>query len=271
MSLSTLLREKSDWVREQTLLLHRLAPETRVASSLSDVEIFTVLFYGQVMEHFPKDPLSDLRDRFIVSKGHGGLSLYPILADRGFFPTSELAKICSEGTFLGGIPDPIIPGFETVNGSLGHGLGVACGTALALRLQNKSHFTFVVCGDGELYEGSIWEAAMFAPHHQLDNLMVLVDFNQTAMLNFTEKIINQNSLANKFTAFGWEVLEIDGHDVDALQTTISKAKANRNGKPKVILARTVKGKGAPTLEGNPLSHITSVKKEEIDRILGAKS
>lgn len=127
------LNSKSKCVRKETLKIHKIAPETRIASSLSCLEIFVALYYGKILKYNPEDLQDNKRDRFIISKGHGAISLYPILADLGFFDKSELKKVCREGTFLGGIPDSIIPGFETINGSLGHGLGVACGIALALK------------------------------------------------------------------------------------------------------------------------------------------
>ena len=132
------LIEKVDWVRKETLKIHRKAPETRIASSLSPIDIFVSLFYGNLLRNFPKDPLNVNRDRLVISKGHGSICLYPILADLGFFDRNELDRVCQRGGILGGIPDPIIPGYETVNGSLGHGLGVATGIGLALRTQQKN-------------------------------------------------------------------------------------------------------------------------------------
>ncbi len=169
------LIEKVKHVRRETLVLHYLAPETRVASSLSCVEILVALYYGKILNFKPENIHWEGRDRFIISKGHGAISLFPILADLGFFKKEELSKIGTQGSFLGGIPDPIIPGFETVNGSLGHGLGVACGISLGLKKKKKDESVFVLSGDGELSEGSVWEAVMFAGHHQLDNLILIVD------------------------------------------------------------------------------------------------
>src|SRR6266702_4947277 len=151
------LQQKALWVRKETLRLHGLAPETRVASSLSDVEIFVALYYGKILKYDPQKTQWKERDRFIISKGHGSISLYPILADVGYFDPKELDQICCEGSFLGGIPDTMIPGYETINGSLGHGLGVACGMALALKRKKSAATVFVLLGDGELYEGSVWE------------------------------------------------------------------------------------------------------------------
>jgi transketolase len=156
------LKAKARWVWLETLRIHRRAPETRLASSLSPVEIFVALYYGGVLRFNPTQPLTETRDRCIISKGHGSICMYPILADLGFFAMEELEHVCESGSFLGGIPDPVIPGYETVNGSLGHGLGVATGMALGLNRKGSDRDVFVIAGDGELHEGSNWEAAMFA-------------------------------------------------------------------------------------------------------------
>lgn len=261
------LRNQAAWVREQTLLIHKRAAETRVASSLSPVEIFTALYYGGVINFDPKKPYWDGRDRVVISKGHGSLSMYPILADLGFYDKSELEKVCTKGSFLGGIPDPIIPGYETVNGSLGHGVGVSCGMALALKSQGKNQNVFVVTGDGELHEGSNWEGFLFASQHKLDNLNMIVDYNERCMLGATDSILSLGSLKQKLEAFGFEVDEVDGHDVVACQQKLMKMTALKNQKPKALIAKTVKGKGAPQLESNPLCHITGLSPAEVDDIL----
>ncbi len=262
------LKEKSKFIRCETLRIHKLAPETRVASSLSPIEIFVSLYYGNILNFNPINPLDDNRDRFIISKGHGSISMYPLLADLGFFNKSELENICQDGTFLGGIPDPIIPGYETVNGSLGHGLGVGCGMAIALKTKAKSQNVVVLTGDGELNEGSNWEAIMFAPQHKLDNLTLIVDYNKVSMLDFSKNIIDLNSLSAKFEAFNWKVYEaIDGHNVDEVHSILKEAINNRDNKPKVIIVNTIKGKGVPFLETHSLSHILSVKPEDIDTLI----
>lgn len=263
-----LLKEKSKFIRCETLRIHQIAPETRIASSLSPIEIFISLYYGKILNFNPKNPRDESRDRFIISKGHGSISMYPLLADLGFFDKKELKNVCQNGTFLGGIPDPIIPGYETINGSLGHGLGVGCGMALALKKQEKKENVIVLSGDGELNEGSNWEAIMFAPQHSLDNLTLIVDYNKVSMLDFSENIINLNSLSDKFKAFNWEVYEVeDGHDIQEVHSTIKKAVFNREKKPKVVIVNTIKGKGVPFLETHSLSHILSVKSEDIETLI----
>lgn len=261
------LKEKALWVRRQTLMIHKIAPETRLASSLSDVEIFVALYYGGILKFDPKDINWQGRDRLIVSKGHGAISLYPILADLGYFPMEELKRVCKEDSFLGGIPDIIIPGFETTNGSLGQGLGVACGMAVALKRQKSDASVFVLVGDGELYEGSVWEAIMFASEHKLDNLTVIIDNNKICMLDFCKNIIDMAPLEKKFRTFNWKVKTIEGHDVQKTYNTLRSVKIDRNGSPKVVIADTIKGRGVPQLEGDSLCHIKSLKEVEINDLL----
>ena len=265
--LSGFLRERALWVRRETLKIHKVAPGTRVASSLSDVEIFAVLYYGKILRFDPDNTQWEDRDRLIVSKGHGAISLYPILADLGFFDKGELKRVGREGSFLGGIPDPIIPGFETVNGSLGHGLGVACGMALALKRKGIDAHVFVLLGDGELFEGSVWEAIMFASHHRLDNLIAIVDNNKICMLDYCKNIINLEPLEDKFRGFGWDVECVNGHDVEELYTAITEFKDKDGNQPKAIIANTIKGKGVPQLEGDPLCHVKSLTEDEVDDLL----
>ena len=268
MSKIAVLKEKAKFIRCETLKIHKNAPETRVASSLSPVEIFVSLYYGDILSFNPKDPRDESRDRFIISKGHGSISMYPLLADLGFFDKAELSNVCREGTFLGGIPDPIIPGYETVNGSLGHGLGVGCGMAVAMKRKEKEQSVVILTGDGELNEGSNWEAIMFAPQHNLDNLTLIVDYNRVSMLDFSKNIINLNSLNDKFKAFNWKVYEVkDGHDVKEVSVTLKEAISNREKIPKVIIVNTIKGKGIPFLETHSLSHILSIKPDDIDSLI----
>lgn len=261
------LCEKAHWVWRETLAIHRRAPETRLASSLSPIEIFVALYYGGVLRFDPLQPLSGHRDRCIISKGHGSICMYPILADLGFFSMEELQHVCDVGSFLGGIPDPVIPGYETVNGSLGHGLGVGSGVALALKRKQSEQSVFVVAGDGELHEGSNWEAIMFASQHGLDNLNLIVDDNRICMLGYTDDIVSHGSLSERLTAFGWDCFEVDGHDVVAVQSALLQMKTSCAGKPKALIARTLKGRGVPGLENAPLSHITNPKPELIDSLL----
>jgi transketolase len=261
------LNKKILWICRETLAIHLNAPETRLASSLSVIEIFTALYYGGVLNFNSKEPYAEDRDRCIISKGHGSICMYPILADLGFFSLEELLNVCKKGSFLGGIPDPVIPGYETVNGSLGHGLGVASGIALALKAKKGSQDVFVITGDGELHEGANWEALMFASHHKLDNLNLIVDNNGISMLDHTNNIVSHSDLVARLSSFGWDCEEVDGHDVLAVREVLQKQKNNRNKKPKAVIASTLKGKGVPGLEDAPLSHIINPKPELIEALI----
>jgi transketolase len=261
------LRQIAHTIWRETLAIYRRSPEVRLASSLSSIEIFTALYYGGVLRFDPARPYAEERDRCIISKGHGSICMYPILADLGFFPKEELMKVCHAGSFLGGIPDPVIPGYETVNGSLGHGLGVSTGMALGLKTKQSDRAVFVVTGDGELHEGANWEAIMFAGQHKLDNLHLIVDHNRIAMLGYTDEIISHNSLIERLTAFGWDCQEVDGHDPEALRDLLIRQKAQRNGKPKALIAQTIKGRGVPGLENAALAHIMNPKHDLIESLL----
>ena len=260
------LKEKAHKVRKETFDIYKISPGIRLASSLSDVEIFVALYYGGILKFDSKDPNWKERDRFIISKGHGSISLYPILADLDFFDKKELARISHEGSFLGDIPDTRIPGYETINGSLGHGLGVACGIALALKRKKSDSKVFVLMGDGELNEGSVWEAVMFAGHHKLDNLIAIVDNNKTSMLDRSKNIIDLEPLEEKFSDFKWETERIDGHDVVKVCESLKNLKEDSSGFPKVLIADTVKGKGISQLENDIMSHSRVLNKEEIIEI-----
>ncbi|HPG31003.1 MAG TPA: transketolase [bacterium] len=261
------LKKKIVEVKKETLKLHSKAPETRIASSFSDVEIFASLYYGGILKFDPKNAGFSERDRFIISKGHGAISLYPILADLGFFDKSELLNICGESSILGGIPDCNIPGFETVNGSLGHGLGVACGIARALQISKSESKTFALLGDGELFEGSVWEAVMFAGHHKLSNLILIIDLNKKCMLGYCKDIIDLEPLEEKFNSFRWKTVRVDGHNIENLYKSLKDSKNDNDSKPKVIIADTIKGKGIKSLEDDPICHIKSLNGEETERII----
>lgn len=265
------LKAKAKWLRKETLRIHRISVETRLASSLSAVEIFTVLYYGNILKFKSKRLDWSGRDRFIISKGHGAVSLYPAFADLGFFDSNELRKVCKEGSFLGSIPDPVIPGFETINGSLGHGLGVACGISLALKLKKRKEKVFVLIGDGEMNEGSIWEAIMFAGQHKLDNLVLIIDNNKISMLGRCRDILDLEPLKNKFRVFNWITKSVNGHNIAKLYAVFSGLKNYRGKKPVVLIADTIKGKGVSILENDPLCHVKSLNHKEVDKAISQLS
>lgn len=261
------LKGKALWLRKEVLRIHQCAPEIRIASCLSTIEIFIVLYYGRLLNYNFKNTLWQKRDRLVISKGHGAVALYPILADFGLLDKSDLRRICKDGSNLGSIPDCLLPGFEFITGSLGHGLGVACGMAIALKRRKVKSSIFVLMGDGELYEGSVWESIMFAAHYHLDNLILIIDNNKICMLDYCKNIIDMFPLDKKFEAFRWDVHTVDGHNVEGLYSILKKIKSGGASTPKVLIANTVKGKGAPCLETDPLCHVKSLKTDEVDRIV----
>lgn len=261
------LQGKANWVKKELLKIHKIAPGIRLASSLSCIEILTVLYYGKILNYDPENIFWEQRDRFIISKAHGSVSFYPILADLGYFDMKQLEMVGKPGGILGDIPDCSIPGYETVNGSLGHGLGVACGMSLALKRKKCKEKVFVLLGDGELYEGSVWEAIMFASHHNLNNLILIIDNNKICMLDYCKNIINLEPINEKFRVFGWQPTIVDGHNIQKLYNVLFSIKEENTDKPKVIIANTVKGKGVPRLETDSLCHIKALSTEEIDQLL----
>lgn len=223
-----------------------------IGSTMSLIEILRVLF-DSVLFYDPKEPNHAERDRLILSKGHGCIALYALLADKGFFSSERLPTFCRFDSILGGHPERShVPGVEASTGSLGHGLSVGVGMAMGARIHNRTNRVFVVVGDGELDEGSIWEAALAAGHHQLENLTVVVDFNGLQSYGPVDQIWRLEPLAAKWEAFGFDAYEVDGHHVAQLETALLE-KSN-SGKPKAVIARTVKGKGISFAENNPSWH-----------------
>jgi len=216
-------------------------------SALSLIEILRVL-YDDVMRYRPDQPDWLERDRCILSKGHGCLGLYAVLADKGFFPYAELLTYCKRDSILGGHPErDKVPGIEASTGALGHGLGIGVGMALAARIQKRDSNIFVVTGDGEINEGSIWESAMCAGKHSLDNLTVLIDYNKLQSYGPTHVVQDLEPLTDKWRAFGFAVAEVDGHDVADLQRVLSRRPLEA-GKPAAVICHTVKGKGIAHIE-----------------------
>lgn len=235
---------------------------------LSSVDILTVL-YEKVMKNFPewdKSPYHNERDRFVLSKGHASAALYAVLAQRGYFPESELLTFRKLGSRLQGHPcSNRLPGIEVSTGSLGQGLSMACGMAIALKLDKNPAHVFALLGDGELQEGSCWEAFMHAPHRGLNNLTVIIDRNNLQIDGTTDKIKNLNPLDKKFEAFNWGVKVVDGHDVEQLYEALETSK--KADKPTVIIANTVKGKGVSFMENQCGWHGKAPCDEDCQRAL----
>ena len=224
-----------------------------IGSSLSLIEILRVL-YDDILRIDPKNPADPNRDRCILSKGHGCLSWYAILADKGFFPLDELRQQCRPGAKLGGHPERgHVPGIEASTGSLGHGLSIGIGMALAARMRGRQNRVFVIMGDGELDEGSVWEGSLSAAKHKLDNLVAIVDYNKIQSAGFVKDILGLEPLADKWRAFGFAVREVDGHDVAALKKVFMSAPFEP-GKPNLLICHTIKGRGFDFAENNPAWH-----------------
>lgn len=235
-----------------------------IPPAFSWTEIAVALFYGGILSVRPTEPKWSDRDRFILSKGHGCLTLYAVLSDLGFFSSEELKKFAGNGSLLAGHPDNEMPGVETCTGSLGHGLGVGAGMALSAKLAGQKWRTFVVLGDGECHEGSVWEAAMFAGHQKLHNLIVIVDRNKLGATDFTENYASLDPLDKRFTSFGWDVAGVDGHDIPGLINILNEARNRNAGKPFCIVANTIKGKGVDFMENSKLWHHLMPKGKQIE-------
>jgi transketolase len=224
-----------------------------IGSSVSPLEIIHTL-YDSFLNITPNNVKSPDRDRFILSKGHGCLAQYAVLAHRGFIPREELRTFCKHDSRLGGHPERNkIPGVEASTGALGHGLSIGVGMALAARIQGRKSKVVVVTGDGEINEGSVWEAAMSAAKHKLSNLTVMIDYNKLQSYGATKEVLDLEPLLDKWTSFGFQTVEVDGHDIDALKNIYKKLPFNAE-KPSAIICHTIKGKGFPFAEGNAHWH-----------------
>jgi transketolase len=221
--------------------------------SLSVADILTVLYFEK-MNINPEDPKMEDRDRLILSKGHVAPALYSVLAERGYFPKEELVKLRKFGCMLQGHPDmKLTLGVDMSSGSLGQGLSVANGMAIAAKYDKKDYKIYVILGDGEVQEGQIWEAAMSSSHYKLDNVIAILDYNGLQIDGAVEQVMNINPIDEKFSAFGWHVIKIDGHDLEAIGAAVDESKTVK-GKPTVIIAKTVKGKGVSFMENRAEWH-----------------
>jgi len=246
------LKKKAIQIRKDLLQMIYNSGEGHTGGALSSVDILVTLYY-RIMKIDPKNPKWDGRDRFVLSKGHSVEGYYAILADLGFFPKEELLSYRKFGSRLIGHPNNKVPGVELNTGALGHGLSVAVGMALAGKMDGKNYRVYTLMGDGELAEGSVWEAAMAASNYELDNLIGIIDRNRLQISGNTEEVMKLESLRKKWTAFGWEVLEIDGHNIEKLVEVFEKIPI-RKGKPHVVIAHTVKGKGVSFMENDRKWH-----------------
>jgi transketolase len=253
-------------VRRHVVLMTHRSGASHIGTCFSVTDILAVL-YGRVMRYDPGHPGWPERDRFILSKGHGCAALYAVLAECGFFPREWLDTYYQDGTRLAGhATHKGIPGVEVSTGSLGHGLPLGTGMALVGKRDGRSYRVFVALSDGECDEGSNWEAALFAPHHKLDNLTVIIDYNKIQSLGFVKDVIDLTPLAEKWRAFGWCTREIDGHDAAALEEALSRVPLEP-GRPTCLVAHTVKGKGVSFMENKLQYHYSPPRGDELPRAL----
>ncbi|HEY7747031.1 MAG TPA: transketolase [Desulfuromonadales bacterium] len=253
-------------LRVEILKMLNIARSGHTGGSLSAIDVLTVLYF-HAMRHDPSNPAWEDRDRFVLSKGHAAPALYACLAEAGYFSRDDLKTLRRFGSHLQGHPDMNkTPGVEVCTGSLGQGLSQAVGLALSSRLQGKSSRIFSLLGDGEVQEGQIWEAAMAAAHYRLDNLCVILDHNGLQIDGEVAKVMNVAPLGPKFLAFNWHVLEVDGHDIQAICRALEDAGQSKE-RPTMIIARTVKGKGVPFFEHKASYHGVPPSDDELSRAL----
>jgi transketolase len=260
------LQETANRLRVSIVKTLHKSQSGHTGGSLSAIDMVTALYF-QKMRHDPADPGWEGRDRFVLSKGHAAPAQYVALAEAGYFPAEDLMMLRRLGSHLQGHPDSkSTPGVEVPTGSLGQGLSMAIGMALGLRVDGKSNRVYALLGDGELQEGQVWEAAMAGGHYKLDNLCALVDANGLQIDGEVAKVMNVAPIADKFRAFGWHVLEIDGHDMTAILNALDRAEAVKE-QPTVIVAKTVKGKGVSFFENKASYHGVPPSDEELPRAL----
>ena len=238
-------------LRKTVLQMIANAGSGHLGASLSVIDILATLYFRK-MQHDPKNPDWSERDRLVLSKGHAAPALYAIIAEAGYFPNKELLTLRAQGSRLQGHPDTVLPGIDVKTGSLGQGLSIANGMAYAAKLDKSSYRIYAIIGDGELNEGQIWEAALTATQYGLDNLMVIVDRNKYQLTGMTEEVKGVDPIADKWRSFGWNVMEVEGHDQFSVLDALEVCEQTK-GKPSVIIANTTKGKGVSFMEGNKFS------------------
>jgi transketolase len=261
------LADRARFIRLETVRLARIAGAGHYTSSFSAAELLAALYYAQLRVR-PNDPQWPDRDRFVLSKGHAAIGLYPVLADLGYFSPNELDSYSRLGSSFGDHPDMRkVRGVDFSSGSLGHGLSVSVGMALAARIGKRRYRTYCMVGDGELGEGQIWEAAMSAGHFRLGSLVCIVDRNQLSIDGPTEQVMAVEPLTDKFEAFGWQATRIDGHDIDAILDAFAALHDDPDGPPQVIVADTVKGRGVARMELNVDWHVGNLAGDDYDAVV----
>lgn len=254
---------KPETLRQCVLRMAYAGSTVHIACAFSIIEICAVL-YRNHLKYPGNDPQSPERDYLVLSKGHGVMAQYACLHQLGWLEDEDLTHYFGDGTRLKGLSDAHLPGCEVTSGSLGHGLSVGVGLALAAKLKGTDQRCYAIVGDGEANEGTIWEALLFAAHHKLDNLVVIVDQNGYQAMGRTEEVMDLQDLAAKMTAFGLDTVSLDGHDETALDTALRTLKSQRNGRPKAIVAKTVKGKGVSFMEHQNIWHYTRLSADSYE-------
>lgn len=250
-------------IRRHVINMTHASHSSHIGSALSVADILAVL-YGKVLNVFPEDPKNKNRDRLVLSKGHAGAALYAALAETGFFAMEELGHFCKNGSRLSGHVSGMVPGVELSTGSLGHGVCVACGMALAAKMDSRQHHVYAVIGDGECEEGSVWEMALFAVKNRLDNFTVVVDHNKIQAMGTCAEVLGFDKLAEKWRSSGFKTLECDGHNHLELESALTTRKENV---PVCIIAHTIKGKGVSFMENNLLWHYRDPQGEYYERAI----
>lgn len=263
---TTELSRIANEIRKDIIRMLAKAGSGHPGGSLSCTDILTALYF-KVLRHDPKNPAWPDRDRVVLSKGHGAPALYAALAHAGYFPKEQLLTLRLLDSPLQGHPDRRrLPGLEASTGSLGQGLSIGAGMALARKLDRKNYWTYVILSDGETNEGQTWEAASFAAHHKLTHLIGILDYNKYQLDGAVKDVLDMEPVADKWKSFGWEVFEIDGHDLNEILAALERAK-QVSEKPAMIVAHTIKGKGVSFMEGNNHFHGVAPTKEEAERAL----
>jgi transketolase len=261
------LRERAKFVRLETVRLTRIAGAGHYTGTFSAAELFAALYYAE-LRYRPAEPDWPDRDRFVLSKGHAAIGLYPVLADVGFFDPALLDDYTRLDSSFGDHPDMRkIPGVDFSSGSLGHGLSVSVGMALGGRVQGRSFRVYCMMGDGELDEGQIWEAAMAASQFQLGSLVGIIDRNHLSIDGNTETIMRLEPLAARFESFGWKVHNVDGHDLEAILDVFSALDTAEVAPPQLVIADTVKGRGVRRMEGDSQWHVGNLKGADYDDVI----
>jgi transketolase len=261
------LSDRAKFVRLETVRLTRIAGAGHYTATFSAAELFVALYYAE-LQYRPDEPDWPDRDRFVLSKGHAAIGLYPVLADVGFFDSAVLDGYTRLHSAFGDHPDMRkISGIDFSSGSLGHGLSVSLGMALGARIQGRSFRVYCMMGDGELGEGQIWEAAMAASHFKVGSLVGIIDRNHLSIDGNTEKIMSVEPLAERFRSFGWKVHGVDGHDLDAILDVFNALETDAVGAPQLVIADTVKGRGVRRMEGDIQWHVGNLVGEDYDEVI----